>query len=315
MAARCWGVRLSSGSRSPRSAASGSSLPLSAPGQAYSPEESARRKRPVVARRYSESWCSRTVITEPAWVRTGCENRRASTTFGFSLYVASAQPVFGSPSKAASGGCSGAGLLRLEAPALNVSRRPSTSASTSVITTRSAPRATRMPGRLSSCTSSTPSCGPRARAGLELHGVGFVVGIGSARDYQAVAGRAVGGQVGPVVVCVIHRLIVVDLEDRAVFGGCREGVLRVPGELARLDSARAGCFSQAARAGARLSILASSRCFASLISPSSSSWRCFCSGGGNRELRPPGLGSPVGHQAGLFDVGEERLHRVEIALT
>ena len=55
----------------PRSTASGISLPLSAAGQEYSPEESARRKRPMVARRYSESWWMRTVMTEPAWVRTG----------------------------------------------------------------------------------------------------------------------------------------------------------------------------------------------------------------------------------------------------
>ena len=153
----CRVVRISGSMRSALSTAGGISLPFSAVGQEYSPDESARRNRPMVARRNSESWCSRTVIAEPASVRTGRAKRSARNTFAVSLYVATAQPVFGSPSNAAFGGCSGAGLFRFDVPTTNGALPPSASASTSVMTRRSAPRATRIPGRLSSCTISIPS--------------------------------------------------------------------------------------------------------------------------------------------------------------
>ena len=40
---------------------------------------------------------------------------------------------------------------------------------------------------------------------------------------------------------------------------------------------------------------------------------CFCSGVGSASCAPHAFRPAIGHQAGLLDVGEERLHRVEIA--
>ena len=78
-----------------------------------------------------------------------------------------AQPVFGSPSMAPAGRYSIAWLLRLDVPARNGTLRPPVSTSSSVITSRSAPRATRSPGRLSSMHHFEPECCPRSRAGLQ----------------------------------------------------------------------------------------------------------------------------------------------------
>ena len=57
---------------------------------------------------------------------------------------------------------------------------------------------------------------PRARAGLERDGVGLVVGIRPAGDDQAVARRSRSGQRAAFVAGVVHVLVVIDGEHRAV---------------------------------------------------------------------------------------------------
>ena len=299
------------------STCSGISLPCSRDaGQEYSPAESARRKRPMVARRKSDSCCSRTVMTESASVCTGSVNRSARTTLVILVVGGDGPSGLGIAIDGAPWRILGRGLVQVGRASgegqLCRPRRPRPPLRSS--TKRSAPRATRMPGSASSCTTSMPSAVQTPAPGWKRHGVGFVIGIRTAGDHQAVAGLASRRPGCCRRRCVIvHRLVVVDLQHRAVRRLWRKSAAGCARPVRRPRTRASSCFSQSARCGSRLSILAANLRRGASSSAFNSLLRFCCSGVGRASCEPQAFASAVGHQAGLFDIGEERLHRIEVA--
>ena len=154
--------------------------------------------------------------------------------------------------------------------------------------------------------------GPRTGAGLEGHGVSFVIRIGTARDDEPVSGSTGGGQVAAIVGGVVHFLVVVDLQHRAVRGLGRNRPLGVPGQVPAFVSRQELLFPFRSPRGhgfhlGRQPRLRSREPGLDLFPP------FFLLGRGQVQLRTPCVLSAIGHQPGLFDVSEERLHGVEIA--
>ena len=151
-----------------------------------------------------------------------------------SVYALMAHPVFGSPSMAPAGRYSGAWLLRLAMPVTNGILRPPASTSSSVISNRSAPRATRSPGRFSSITTSRPSCFHFPAPGCSVTVYVSLSGFGPVTMITPLPGARFRRQGAAFVAGVIHGLVVIDGEHGAVIRLRRQRPLDTPRQAARL---------------------------------------------------------------------------------
>ena len=180
------------------------------------------------------------------------------------------------------------GELELRAFAYRVS------ASTSVTTRRSAPRASRSPGRDSLLTTSIPSAVHSPAPGLEGHGVGIVVGIRSAGDHQTVARLALGGERTAVVMRKIDGLVIIDSELGAAGSVARRSDADISTRAGRPHSppGSASPTRAAARRGPAFSRTSSGRTSASFAFSCARAARCVSAR--QFELRAPGFRTSVG---------------------
>ena len=152
---------------------------------------------------------------------------------------------------------------------------------------------------------------PRSSAGLQRDDVGLAIRIRAARDDETVAGLGVGFQTAVEIEIAFDRLLVVDGERRAVQRTRGNRALPRPGQLAGLPAPvqsgfsrlfvscpHRGRFLEAQPGGRKLRVEGRERRLLRL--------------GRQRELRAPRARAAIGHEPRLLDVGEERLHRVEV---